>query len=290
MPRTSGAPSGLDDTELAKSRAPAGAATRPARALAERLAVGGASAPVSPLADTRSSSDDSLAVASTRFASAPDGDARARPLAQIARYRVETELGRGGMGVVYRAYDPDLDRAVALKLIKAVFVDDEARARFLREAQAMARLQHPNVVAVHDVGLDDDSLFIAMDFVEGSTLDAWLRAAPRTVQQRLDVLVAAGRGLAAAHAAGLVHRDFKPANVLVGTDGRPRILDFGLVHGRGHDDVADAPTETSQPSTSSLLTDELTRVGSFMGTPAYMSPEQYFDAGVGDRSDQFSFF
>ncbi|MCB9756176.1 MAG: serine/threonine protein kinase [Myxococcales bacterium] len=229
-------------------------------------------------------------MASTRFASAPDGDARARPLAQIARYRVETELGRGGMGVVYRAYDPDLDRAVALKLIKAVFVDDEARARFLREAQAMARLQHPNVVAVHDVGLDDDSLFIAMDFVEGSTLDAWLRAAPRTVQQRLDVLVAAGRGLAAAHAAGLVHRDFKPANVLVGTDGRPRILDFGLVHGRGHDDVADAPTETSQPSTSSLLTDELTRVGSFMGTPAYMSPEQYFDAGVGDRSDQFSFF
>ena len=134
------------------------------------------------------------------------------------------------MGVVYGAYDPELDRKIALKLLKGSELDQEdaARARLLREAKAMARLAHPNVVAVHDVGIFDGQVFLAMEFLGGGTLKSWLGARPRHWREVLDVFVAAGRGLAAAHAAGLVHRDFKPDNVLLDKDGRPRVVDFGL--------------------------------------------------------------
>ena len=142
----------------------------------------------------------------------------------VGRYVVIDRIGQGGMGVVYRAYDPELDRPIALKLVAAS--DDEAagakRDRLLREAQALARLQHPNVIAVHDVGTFRGLVFIAMDFVEGRTLRAWLRDKPRRRRDILDAFLAAGEGLAAAHRAGLVHRDFKPDNVLVGDDGRVR--------------------------------------------------------------------
>ncbi|MGZ3408574.1 MAG: serine/threonine-protein kinase, partial [Polyangia bacterium] len=154
-------------------------------------------------------------------------------------------IGQGGMGVVYRAYDPELDRPLALKLVAVT--DDEAagakRDRLLREAQALARLQHPNVIAVHDVGTFRGVVFIAMDFVEGATLRAWLRDKPRRRRDILDAFLAAGEGLAAAHRAGLVHRDFKPDNVIVGNDGRVRVLDFGLAR----DTQPRDPAHTSAP-------------------------------------------
>ena len=164
----------------------------------------------------------------------------------VGRYVVIDRIGQGGMGVVYRAYDPELDRPIAIKLVAAD--DDEAssakRDRLLREAQALARLQHPNVIAVHDVGTFRGVVFIAMDFVEGKTLRAWLRDKPRRPREILDAFLAAGEGLAAAHRAGLVHRDFKPDNVLVGNDGRVRVLDFGLARDA---DAADGHVSAPRP-------------------------------------------
>src|SRR3954467_1472398 len=147
----------------------------------------------------------------------------------VDRYLIVEQLGVGGMGVVYKAYDPELDRSVALKLVNT---EGEARAglraRLLREAQALARVQHPNVIAVHDVGTFGADVFIAMEFVEGPTLRQWTKAAKRSVDETVRPYRAAGEGLAAANRAGLVHRDFKPDNVIVGNDGRVRVLDFGL--------------------------------------------------------------
>ena len=139
--------------------------------------------------------------------------------ARIGRYVVLGLLGRGGMGEVYAAYDPELDRKIAVKLLRAARPHAEALAdgetRLLREAQAIARLSHQNVVVVFDVGTFSDSVFIAMEFVEGHTVGYWLQARPRRWREVLDVFIAAGRGLVAAHAAGLVHRDFKPDNVMI---------------------------------------------------------------------------
>jgi serine/threonine protein kinase/tetratricopeptide (TPR) repeat protein len=145
-----------------------------------------------------------------------------------SRYMVVDELGRGGMGVVYRAYDPELDRRLALKLIHRREPDALGSERLLREAQALAQLSHPNVVAVYDVGTFGSSVFMAMELVEGTTLRSWLRETQRSTNEILDVFLAAGEGLAAAHRANIVHRDFKPSNLLIGSDGRVRVADFGL--------------------------------------------------------------
>jgi len=149
----------------------------------------------------------------------------------VGRYVVLNVLGFGGMGVVYAAYDPELDRKVALKLLRAApdeAAGGDARSRLLREAQALAKLSHPNVVAVHDVGAIETGVWLAMEFVEGQTLDKWRNERPRSWREVLDVMVHAGRGLEAAHRAGLVHRDFKPENVMVSSDGRVRVMDLGL--------------------------------------------------------------
>ena len=215
--------------------------------------------------------------------------------ALVGRYVVLERIGEGGMGVVYGAYDPELDRKVAIKLLQARDGGSEsggAQAWLLREAQALARLQHPNVVAVHDVGtLPGDRVFIAMELVEGKTLRKWLKGEQRSWREVVSVLVAAGQGLVAAHAAGLVHRDFKPDNVLVGNDGRVRVMDFGLARLRPGQTGDTGPVPRSSDlhiEAKSPLTDSLTLVGSVIGTPAYMAPEIYDGTPADASTDQFA--
>ena len=206
----------------------------------------------------------------------------------IDRYIVLSLLGRGGMGVVYRAYDPDLDRQVALKLVGLGDLEPEqreqARLRLVREAQALAQLSSPNVVTVHDVGKVRDDVFIAMELVDGSTLRHWLAVEPRSPGEILRVFTAAAEGLAAAHAVGVVHRDFKPDNVMIGADGRVRVVDFGLAR-------VTAEARASRASIPAIAagSQELTHAGAMLGTPAYMSPEQDAGREAGAASDQFSF-
>ncbi len=206
----------------------------------------------------------------------------------LGRYSILEFIGEGGMGVVCAAYDPELDRRVALKLVRTRGGPDETtlRARLQREARALARLSHPNVVTVHDVGTVDDQLFIAMEFVDGPTLARWLKEHPSASwQEKLSLLLQAGRGLAAAHAMGLVHRDFKPDNVLIGKDGRARVTDFGLVRADALDDAVGMVS----PSATETDDDALTRTGLFVGTPAYTAPEQMSGKSVDARADVFSF-
>jgi tetratricopeptide (TPR) repeat protein/tRNA A-37 threonylcarbamoyl transferase component Bud32 len=227
--------------------------------------------------------------------------------ASVGRYVLLDQLGAGAMGVVYSAYDPELDRKLALKLLHPGASSREAKAtrnRLRREAQALARLTHPNVVAVHDVGTHRGRVFVAMEFVAGQTLRQWLRGdalAPRSVDEIIEVFAAAGRGLAAAHRAGLVHRDFKPENVLIGDDGTVRVVDFGLAR-RSEDELGEDSVDTSgtlsideyeyesiAATASRSLEISLTGTGRVMGTPAYMSPEQHMGEIATSRSDQFAF-
>jgi tRNA A-37 threonylcarbamoyl transferase component Bud32 len=218
----------------------------------------------------------------------------ARVDATVGKYRLDHLIGAGGMGLVWAAFDPDLERPVALKLLRVESAEQTMRTRLLREARAMAKLRHPNVVTVFEVGTDKGRDYIAMELVEGGTLDEWLQTKPARTQI-IAALVAAGRGLAAAHAAGVVHRDFKPHNVLRGKDEHIYVTDFGLARGQieeGPEIVTMALPVTE--STSRRLRDEildspLTQTGVLIGTPAYMAPEQ-FTGGVPDpKSDQFAF-
>jgi eukaryotic-like serine/threonine-protein kinase len=200
---------------------------------------------------------------------------------QIGRFTVAERLGAGGMGAVYAAHDPVLDRRVAVKVLHDPSVPGAAwSGRLLREAQALARLAHANVVAVYDVGEHDDQIFVAMELVQGTTLGQWLALKPRRWDAIVDMFVQAGRGLAAAHDAGFVHRDFKPDNVLVGEDGRARVTDFGLAR------LGDTPDAPPPPQ---ALVEDLTRTGTVVGTPAYMAPEQIDGAATDARADQFAF-
>ncbi|WAS93543.1 serine/threonine-protein kinase [Nannocystis punicea] len=228
--------------------------------------------------------------------------------AKIGPFVVLRKLGEGSMGIVYAAHDAALAREVALKVLSRRHFDSrQVRARMLREAQALARLSHPNVVQVYQVGVHDDEIYVAMEYVHGQTLRSWLRAEKRPWRLVLRTVIAAGRGLAAAHAAGLVHRDFKPDNVLVGEDGRARVVDFGLVH-TGDPAVATRSVEPSSEEAASMslsqastqlqpvdepeeepLGDRLTRTGMLVGTPTYMSPEQHMGGAIEPASDQFSF-
>jgi serine/threonine protein kinase len=254
-----------------------------------------------PLAETvaPSSSAEAFAAGSTIAAS---GDAPRPPASDDhqleigatidERYVVDRVIGRGGMGTVYLARDNSLGRDVALKLHRT----GSGHERLYREAVAMAQLAHPNVVTVYEVGTVGDQLFVAMEYIRGATLKTWV--AGKTWSEILDLLLDVGEGLAEAHRAGLVHRDFKPENVLVGTDGRPRVSDFGLA--RASIEVSaslppsvtprssgdHAPDHVTSPSTGS---GSITRTGAILGTPAYMSPEQFAGDAVDARSDQFSF-
>ena len=205
---------------------------------------------------------------------------------KLGRYLVLDRIGRGGMGVVYAAYDPVLDRRIAVKLLRAGPADEASagRARMEREAQALAKLSHANVIAVHDVGERDGQMYIAMELVDGATLRDWQKGKPW--REVLGAYLAAARGLAAAHEAGIVHRDFKPDNVLVGNDGRVRVTDFGLARRAG--DAADAATKQSPIAISPAFSSDLTAAGAVMGTLAYMALEQMEGNPVDERSDQCS--
>jgi tetratricopeptide (TPR) repeat protein len=202
----------------------------------------------------------------------------------VGRYVVLEPLGAGGMGIVVAAYDPELDRKVALKLL-APGGGDDAHARLLREAQAMARLSHPNVVAVYDVGVAAGRVFLAMELLEGDTLEAWCATGPRSWRQVVAVFVQAGRGLAAGHAAGVLHRDFKPSNVMIGRDGRVCVLDFGLALAVG---TAAAPARRAAAPRIGDAS-RITHDGQVAGTPAYMAPEQHAALALDARTDQFGF-
>ncbi len=209
----------------------------------------------------------------------------AKPGDLVGRYRVVRRIGNGAMGTVFEASDPNLGRSVAIKLIHGHWAATAAgRRRVTREARALASLSHPNVLPIYDVGPHGEATFIAMEFVDGPTLRTWQRdLSPHEV---IGFYVDAGRGLAAAHRAGLIHRDFKPDNVLVGPDRRPRVADFGL---------ATAPTDLSNPSAEAsaslrfATTDRATRSGKLVGTPAYMAPELLRGARASASSDQFAF-
>ena len=248
----------------------------------------------------------------------PASDQALPHAAALGRYIVLGLVGKGAMGEVYAAYDPELDRKVAIKLLR-VRGDAQGRVRLMREAQAIAKLSHPNVVTVYDVGTFKGDVFIAMQFVDGSTLGYWIHAERRTWSEVLRVFVDAGRGLAAAHEKNLVHRDFKPENVMVSPDGHVRVMDFGLARIVSDRDPPPSvppppapappvpraapaldprdldstkvldPSPTGVDATPGHFKIDLTQAGAILGTPAYMAPEQFRGLQADARTDQFSF-
>ena len=188
----------------------------------------------------------------------------------IGKYRIVELVGEGAMGVVYKATDSLLNRTVAIKVMNdAIARQDELRARFLREAQAAASLQHPNVVSIYDLGEVDGHLYIAMEYVPGADLETIVRDkdAPLTLQQKLDVVIDVLTGLSFAHKRGIVHRDIKPANIRISEDGRAKIMDFGVAH---------------------LASSKLTSTGASLGTPSYMAPEQITGGKTTPATDIFA--
>ena len=241
------------------------------------------------------------ALLATKISLSPPTDTRPEPTEsrppRIGRYLIVDELGRGGMGVVYAAYDPELDRKVAIKFLLGEGRDPDAKARLLREAQSMARLSHAHVVHVHDVGTTEEgAVFIAMEYIQGQTLGQWLKSSPHTSAEILKLFRQAGEGLAAAHAVELIHRDFKPDNVLLTPAGEAKISDFGLARPVA---IEAEPLLTTPPLNPLLAASEdtpndnastvLTQTGTILGTPAYMAPEQHLGQQADARSDQYSF-
>ncbi|EDM81313.1 serine/threonine kinase family protein [Plesiocystis pacifica SIR-1] len=243
-------------------------------------------------ADTGASSSD---MALTPTLSADSGGVGPAPEAvrvttAIGRFEILRQLGAGGMGEVYLTRDPELDRKVAVKLLHPRLLDPSSLARASErmrvEARAMARLSHPNVVTIYEVGTHEGQLYLAMEYVEGPSLGGWLKT-ERSRRAITEVFCAAGEGLAAAHEAGLVHRDFKPDNVLVGDNGVVKVTDFGVASMvREWDEAGELDCSEDGTRPAPLY---MTRTGELMGTPLFMSPEQFVRAATDARSDQFSF-
>ncbi|MGE3455612.1 MAG: protein kinase, partial [Kofleriaceae bacterium] len=211
---------------------------------------------------------------------------------RLGRFIVLDVLGEGGMGTVLSAYDPRLDRRVALKVLRGATARSPAgHARLLREAQALARIAHPHVVPIHEVAELDGEVVLVMEHVPGQTLQEWVRAGSPPWREIVRAYIQAGRGLAAVHAAGFVHRDFKPSNALIGADARVRVIDFGLVREELTTTAGDEPPPIGgTPAIDGADgSDRLTRTGTVLGTPAYMAPEQFERADVGPRTDVYGF-
>jgi hypothetical protein len=211
----------------------------------------------------------------------PGGEEELPPTTLIHRYEIERRLGAGGMGIVYAARDIHLGRAVAVKVAGPRIEAGSGQGRLVREAQAMAQLRHPNLATVYDIGVSNDRLFVVMELVDGGTVADWLKAEPRSWRAILALYLQAARGLAAAHAAGFVHRDFKPENVLFGKDGIARVSDFGVARILGDAESADPAEGTAQ-------TGPVAKSG-VIGTPGYIAPEILRNEPVDGRADQFSF-
>jgi formylglycine-generating enzyme required for sulfatase activity len=219
----------------------------------------------------------------------------------LGRYLVLEQLGAGAMGVVYAAYDPELDRKIAIKILRPQEgKGDKTRRqeRLVREAKAMAKLSHPNVGAIYDVGVHGDQVFLAMEFLSGGTLRAWMAAKKRPWREVVKMFIEVGKGLAGAHAEGLIHRDFKPDNVLLDKNGAPKVVDFGLVRlnsaaldrsTTGSIDAISDDEAVALPLAHTALAPNLTRTGALTGTPAYMAPEQFLGKDIDARTDQFAF-
>ncbi len=215
------------------------------------------------------------------------------PGTKIGRFMVVERLGQGGMGTVYAAYDADLDRKIAVKLLRADSLAEHerhrARNRLLREARAMARLADPNVLTIHEVGTFTDQVFIAMEFAAGGTIRQWHERGQPSWREVVERFIAAGRGLAAAHAAGMVHRDFKPDNILIGSDGQVKVADFGLVSTVAVQTSFANESASLRLRPSTPLSVSLTHTGTLLGTPTYMAPEQLRNRPATAASDQFAF-
>ena len=215
----------------------------------------------------------------------------------IDRYQILALLGKGGMGAVYKAYDPELDRRIAIKILTVKPQEGETaskpQTRLMREAQALAKLSHPNVVSVFDVGTYAEGVYIAMEYVKGKTLRKWLKDEQPHPTEIIRTLIKAGQGLHAAHSEGIVHRDFKPDNVIIGDRGQVKVLDFGLARTAGREDSAVSRPESTpaEDSTSGekLLSKPLTKVGAIIGTAVYMAPEHFEFRELDEKTDQFSF-
>ncbi len=218
---------------------------------------------------------------------------------RVGRFAILEKLGEGGMGAVFAAYDAKLDRRIAVKILRGAGNSSSGHERLRREALSLGKLNHPNIVGIYDVGEWDGATFLAMELVDGESLDAWLRARARTETEILDVFDQAAGGLIAAHNAGIVHRDFKPENVMVDKDGRVRVLDFGIARmedsaasfdgPRGEATDEDLDMGEASVAKTWASQDSLTRTGSLVGTPAYMAPEQVRGRPSDARTDQFAF-
>ncbi|MCK5245189.1 MAG: serine/threonine protein kinase, partial [Desulfobacterales bacterium] len=190
---------------------------------------------------------------------------------KYGRYKIVRELGKGSMGVVYEAHDPNIDRSIALKVLRPDRVTSKAFVeRFLKEAKAVGRFSHPNIVTVYDVGQDHGTIYIAMEFLEGKPLDSAIREKSFTIDEIMNIGAQVAETLDCAHEKGIIHRDIKPSNILLMSNGQIKITDFGIAH-------------IEDPSAA-----QLTQAGEILGTPAYMSPEQVVGRPVDGRSDLYS--
>lgn len=208
---------------------------------------------------------------------------------RVGQYALVKSLGEGGQGTVWAAYDEKLDRRVAIKLLHSEVgaSREQAEARLLREARALARVSHPNVVQVFEADEYEDGIYVVMEFIRGRTIDRWIADESPNWEAVRDVYLTAGRGLEAAHQSGLVHRDFKPDNVLVDARGQAKVVDFGLVKREGK--KPSEATSTVEQRLRKSATGNLTEHGAVLGTPVFMAPEQMRTGEASARSDQFSF-